>query len=53
MIIDTREFAGKAALVTGTTGIGRAMALRFAAGGALVTALGIVEAANRELASVA
>jgi meso-butanediol dehydrogenase / (S,S)-butanediol dehydrogenase / diacetyl reductase len=51
--IDTREFAGKAALVTGTSGIGRAIALRLAAGGAQVTALGIDDAANRELASLA
>lgn len=53
MTSDTREFAGKAALVTGTTGIGRAIALRLAAGGAQVTALGIDEGANRELESVA
>jgi meso-butanediol dehydrogenase / (S,S)-butanediol dehydrogenase / diacetyl reductase len=53
MTIDTREFAGKAALVTGTTGIGRAIALRLAAGGAQVTAVGIDEAANRELAALA
>ncbi len=53
MMIDTREFAGKVALVTGTTGIGRAIALRFAAGGAQVTALGIDEAANRDLTSLA
>jgi meso-butanediol dehydrogenase / (S,S)-butanediol dehydrogenase / diacetyl reductase len=53
MAIDTREFAGKAALVTGTTGIGRAIALRLAAGGAQVSALGIDEAANRDLASLA
>jgi meso-butanediol dehydrogenase / (S,S)-butanediol dehydrogenase / diacetyl reductase len=53
MVIDTNEFAGKAALVTGTTGIGRAIALRLADGGAQVTALGIDEAANRELASMA
>lgn len=53
MVMDTNEFAGKAALVTGTTGIGRAMALRFAAGGAQVTALGIDDEANRELAALA
>lgn len=51
--IDSHEFQGKTALVTGTTGIGRAIALRFAAGGAQVTALGIDEAGNRELASLA
>lgn len=53
MTIDPHEFAGKAALVTGTTGIGRAIALRLATGGAQVTALGIDEQANRELASLA
>lgn len=52
-MVDTNEFAGKAALVTGTTGIGRAIALRLAAGGTQVTALGIDEAGNRELASLA
>lgn len=51
MTIDTREFAGKAAVVTGTTGIGRAIALRLSAGGAQVTGFGIDEQANRELAS--
>jgi meso-butanediol dehydrogenase / (S,S)-butanediol dehydrogenase / diacetyl reductase len=44
------EFAGKAALVTGTTGIGRAIALRFAAGGAKVMACGIEATGNDELA---
>jgi meso-butanediol dehydrogenase / (S,S)-butanediol dehydrogenase / diacetyl reductase len=53
MVIDTNEFAGKAALVTGTSGIGRAITLRLAAGGAQVTALGIDKAANGELASLA
>jgi NAD(P)-dependent dehydrogenase (short-subunit alcohol dehydrogenase family) len=43
------EFEGKAALVTGTTGIGRAIALRLAEGGARVLAGGIDDAANREL----
>jgi NAD(P)-dependent dehydrogenase (short-subunit alcohol dehydrogenase family) len=52
-MVDTNEFAGKTALVTGTTGIGRAIVLRLAAGGARVTALGIDEAGNRELASLA
>lgn len=47
------EFAGKAALVTGTTGIGRAIAMRFAAGGAQVVAAGIDEQANTELSSIA
>ena len=41
---------GKVAIVTGTTGIGRAIAKRFAAGGASVLACGIDVAANNELA---
>jgi meso-butanediol dehydrogenase/(S,S)-butanediol dehydrogenase/diacetyl reductase len=45
-----REFAGRVALVTGTTGIGRAIAKRFAAGGAQVVACGIEVAGNDELA---
>jgi meso-butanediol dehydrogenase / (S,S)-butanediol dehydrogenase / diacetyl reductase len=45
-----KEIAGKVALVTGTTGIGRATAKRFAAGGAQVVACGIETAANEELA---
>ncbi len=44
-----REFGGQTALVTGTTGIGRAAALRLAAGGAQVLALGIDEAGNAAL----
>lgn len=48
-----REFEAKAALVTGTTGIGRAIALRLAAGGASVMACGIDEPANHELAAEA
>jgi NAD(P)-dependent dehydrogenase (short-subunit alcohol dehydrogenase family) len=47
------QFNGKTALVTGTTGIGRAIALRFAKGGANVVAYGADEAANKELMSVA
>jgi Dehydrogenases with different specificities (related to short-chain alcohol dehydrogenases) len=47
------DFAGKVALVTGTTGIGRASALRLARGGAAVMALGIDRAANAELADIA
>lgn len=43
------EFAGKVALVTGTSGIGRASARRLAQGGAAVLALGIDAAANAEL----
>ena len=45
-----KEFAGKVAIVTGTTGIGRAIAIRLAAGGAQVVALGIETAANQDLA---
>ena len=45
-----KEFEGKVAIVTGTTGIGRAIAKRFAAGGASVLACGIDVAANEELA---
>jgi meso-butanediol dehydrogenase / (S,S)-butanediol dehydrogenase / diacetyl reductase len=44
-----KEFTGKVALVTGTTGIGRAIAVRFAEGGANVVACGIDKAANEEL----
>jgi meso-butanediol dehydrogenase / (S,S)-butanediol dehydrogenase / diacetyl reductase len=45
-----KEFDGKVAIVTGTTGIGRAIAKRFASGGASVLACGIEVAANKELA---
>jgi len=44
-----KEFEGKVAIVTGTTGIGRAIAKRFAAGGASVVACGIEPSANAEL----
>jgi len=44
-----KEFAGKVALVTGTTGIGCAIAKRFAAASAQVIACGIDAAANEEL----
>jgi meso-butanediol dehydrogenase / (S,S)-butanediol dehydrogenase / diacetyl reductase len=47
------EFAGKVALVTGTSGIARASVLRLAAGGAQVLACGIDNAANAELESAA
>ncbi len=47
------DLAGKIALVTGTTGIGRSTALRLARGGAMVMALGIDEAGNRALATAA
>src|SRR5277367_4084044 len=48
-----KEFAGKVALVSGTTGIGRATAKRFARGGAQVVACGIDRTANAELANEA
>lgn len=48
-----QEFRDRAALVTGTTGIGRAAALRLAEGGAGVLACGIDEAANGDLAKAA
>jgi meso-butanediol dehydrogenase / (S,S)-butanediol dehydrogenase / diacetyl reductase len=44
-----KEFDGKVAIVTGTTGIGRAIAERFARGGAAVVACGIEAAANDDL----
>ena len=34
--MDSKEFGGKVAIVTGTTGIGKAIAKRLAAGGAQV-----------------
>jgi NAD(P)-dependent dehydrogenase (short-subunit alcohol dehydrogenase family) len=43
------DFAGKVALVTGTTGIGRAVALRLLQGGGKVLAAGIDPAANADL----
>lgn len=43
------EFSGKVALVTGTTGIGRAVALKLAREGASVVSLGIDEAGNAAL----
>lgn len=48
-----QDFAGKVALVTGTTGIGLACARRLAAGGAQVLALGIDAAANAALEAAA
>ena len=48
---DVDEFKGKAALVTGTSGIARATAQRLAAGGASVLACGIDPDANAALAT--
>jgi len=48
-----KEFSGKVAVVTGTTGIGRAIALRLAGGGAQVVACGIEPAGNQGLAGKA
>jgi NAD(P)-dependent dehydrogenase (short-subunit alcohol dehydrogenase family) len=47
------EFTGKVALVTGTSGIGRAIARRLAADGAQVMALGIDPEANAGLDALA
>jgi meso-butanediol dehydrogenase / (S,S)-butanediol dehydrogenase / diacetyl reductase len=44
-----QEFADKVAIVTGTSGIGKAVALRLACGGARVFACGIDSSANAEL----
>jgi NAD(P)-dependent dehydrogenase (short-subunit alcohol dehydrogenase family) len=46
------EFAGKVALITGTTGIGRAVAIKLAQEGARVVSLGIDQAGNAALAQV-
>jgi meso-butanediol dehydrogenase / (S,S)-butanediol dehydrogenase / diacetyl reductase len=43
------DFENKVAIVTGTTGIGRAIAKRLASGGCTVVACGIDSSANREL----
>ncbi len=48
-----QDFSGKVALITGTTGIGLASALRLAQGGARVLACGIDEVANAALAEQA
>ena len=45
-----KEFEGRSAIVTGTTGIGRAVAEKLAQGGAQVLCCGIDSAANAELA---
>ncbi|MDO9418206.1 SDR family NAD(P)-dependent oxidoreductase [Pararhizobium sp.] len=47
------QFGGKVALVTGTTGIGRAVAIRLAEGGAQVFACGIDADANDALDAIA
>jgi meso-butanediol dehydrogenase/(S,S)-butanediol dehydrogenase/diacetyl reductase len=44
-----KEFENQVAIVTGTTGIGRAIAKRLAAGGCSVVACGIESSANHEL----
>jgi meso-butanediol dehydrogenase / (S,S)-butanediol dehydrogenase / diacetyl reductase len=44
-----KEFENRVAIVTGTTGIGRAIAKRLAAGGSSVVACGIEQAANQDL----
>ena len=46
------EFAGKVVLVTGTSGIGRAVGLLLAGGGARVLALGNDDISNAELAGL-
>src|SRR5438874_2364389 len=46
---DTREFANKVCIVTGTTGIGKAIAKRFARAGAQVLSCGIEPNANDQL----
>jgi len=48
-----KEFEKKVAIVTGTSGIGSAIAQRFATGGACVLACGIDPAANAKLARAA
>lgn len=47
------EFTGRTAVVTGTTGIARAVTFNLARSGARVVALGIDVAANRELEALA
>jgi meso-butanediol dehydrogenase/(S,S)-butanediol dehydrogenase/diacetyl reductase len=47
--IVTNDFANKVAIVSGTTGIGAAVAIRLACGGASVMALGIDEEGNAVL----
>src|SRR5438445_2937946 len=45
-----QDFTGKTAIVTGTTGIGKAIAKRLAGGSARVLSCGIDSKANEELA---
>jgi meso-butanediol dehydrogenase / (S,S)-butanediol dehydrogenase / diacetyl reductase len=47
-----RDFEGKIAFVTGTTGMGEGASLRLARGGASVFAVGIDEAGNRRLKDI-
>jgi NAD(P)-dependent dehydrogenase (short-subunit alcohol dehydrogenase family) len=47
------DFSGKAAVVTGTTGIGRSVALHLARRGAGIVSLGIDREANAELSKLA
>jgi meso-butanediol dehydrogenase / (S,S)-butanediol dehydrogenase / diacetyl reductase len=44
-----KEFENRVAIVTGTTGIGRAIAKRLASGGCSVVSCGIEAPANHEL----
>ena len=44
-----KDFEGKVALVTGTTGIGLATARRLAAGGGAIVACGIDRSANEAM----
>ena len=48
-----REFTGKVALVTGAAGIARAVALRLARAGAVVSTLDVRDDQNRELSALA
>jgi meso-butanediol dehydrogenase / (S,S)-butanediol dehydrogenase / diacetyl reductase len=47
---EMKEFENRVAIVTGTSGIGRAIAKRLAAGGCSVVACGVEKSANEELA---
>lgn len=52
MIDLSTEFSGKVALITGTSGIGRASAVRLAQAGASVLACGIDETVNAEMTAL-